>query len=92
VLLTRTVQLADEPFLAILEALLAPDSGANSSQRLLTLLVILNDRKGWTSGLGENAAEHLSYIPRLSDLLIVVMGKYDLEDAIAIVVSALAER
>jgi U3 small nucleolar RNA-associated protein 10 len=70
VLLTRSIRLADEPFLAILTALLTPSSGANPSQRLLTLLVILNDRSGWDQGLGEEGSERLAGMKRLGETVV----------------------
>jgi U3 small nucleolar RNA-associated protein 10 len=92
VLLSRTVRLADEPFLAILEGLITTDTGANPAQRILTLLVLLNDRPGWTAGLGEDDAEKLSSIPRLGDLLVAGLEKYGMGEAIGVIVASIAER
>ncbi|TXT12979.1 hypothetical protein VHUM_01380 [Vanrija humicola] len=91
VLLTRTVQLSDPAFLAIIESLLTPNSGANPSQRLLTLLVILDQRKGWEGGLGEDAAANLAKIPQIGDLLVAAIDKYGFVEATKAVVAALVE-
>lgn len=91
VLLTRTVHLSDPAFLAIVESLLTPNSGANPSQRLLTLLVILDQRKGWEGGLGEDAAERLAKIPQIGDLLVAAIDKYSFVEATKAVVGALVE-
>jgi U3 small nucleolar RNA-associated protein 10 len=92
ILLTRTIRLADEPFQAILSALLTPGTGAIGTQRILTLLVLLNDRKVWTAGLGDKAAEHLGQVKLLGDTLLAAMGKYGFEDAIGIVIGAMLDR
>ena len=92
ILLTRTVRLADEPFLAILSALLTPGTGAIGTQRILTLLVLLNDRKGWTRGLGDKAAEHLAQVKLLGDTLLAAMGKYGFENATGVVVGSMLDR
>ncbi|RXK39692.1 hypothetical protein M231_03047 [Tremella mesenterica] len=88
-LLCRTVRLADEPFLAILEALITPDSGANPSHRVLTLMVLLEDRKALTGGMGEKAGANLSRIEKLGQILIAATEKYSLSSALTIIVSSL---
>jgi U3 small nucleolar RNA-associated protein 10 len=90
VLLARCVRLADAPFAAVVEALLTPGTGANPSQRILTLLVLLDPRKGW-EGLGENAPVRLAKIPQLGELLVAAMHKYGFGNAVSAVVSALVE-
>lgn len=92
VLLTRSVTLADGPFQAIVSSLLTPSSYANPSQRVLTLLVILNDRPSWTGGLGDDAPVQLVKIKELGEILVAAMEKYGFEFAIKIVVSVLLER
>ncbi|WRT69783.1 uncharacterized protein IL334_006774 [Kwoniella shivajii] len=91
VLLTRSVTLAEEAFQAILYALLTPSSGANPSQRMLTLLVTLNDRPGYNGGLGENAAEHLSKVKQLDHILIAAMEKYGFEASLKVVFGTMLE-
>jgi len=92
ILLTRSVVLADEPFSEILSALLAPNSGADTSQRILTLLVVLNDRKDWQGGLGDDGAVRLSQYKELSGLLTASMEKYDFTQALSVVFNVMAER
>jgi U3 small nucleolar RNA-associated protein 10 len=92
VLLTRTIRLADEPFLAILSALITPDTGANPSQRVLTLLVILNDCTGWTRGLGDEAPRNLAKVEQIGEILTASMEKYGFEGAIAAIITAMSER
>lgn len=92
VLLTRTVPLADEPFLAIVSSLLTPGTGSNPSQRMLTLLVILNDRHIWPLGLGEHATENLAKISQLGEILVAAMDKYRFEKALNIVVKSMLEK
>lgn len=84
--------MADEPFLAILSALITPGTGAIGTQRVLTLLVLLNDRKGWAKGLGNKAAEHLAQVKILGDTLLAAMGKYGFEDAVGTVVGVMLDR
>ncbi|KAL1412540.1 snoRNA-binding rRNA-processing protein utp10 [Vanrija albida] len=91
VLLTRTVHLSDPAFLAVIESLLTPNSGANPPQRLLTLLVILDQRKGWEGGLGDDAAARLAKIPQIGDLLVAAIDKYGFVEATKSVVGALLE-
>lgn len=91
VLLTRTVRLADAPFAAILEALLTPSTGAAPSQRVLTLLVLLDARKGWQQGLGADAPARLATIPQLGDLLVAAMEKYGFENAMQVIMSVLID-
>ncbi|KAK8849743.1 hypothetical protein IAR55_005078 [Kwoniella newhampshirensis] len=92
VLLTRSVSLADGPFQAIVSSLLTPSTGANSSQRMLTLLVILNDRSTWDGGLGENGTMNLSKIKQLGEILMAAMEKYGFESALKTVVSVMLEK
>ncbi|EAL19068.1 hypothetical protein CNBH1700 [Cryptococcus deneoformans B-3501A] len=92
VLLTRTVPLADEPFLAIVSSLLTPGTGSNPSQRMLTLLVILNDRHTWSLGLGEHATENLAKVSQLGEILVAAMDKYRFEKALNIVVKSMLEK
>lgn len=92
VLLTRTVPLADEPFLAIASSLLTPGTGSNPSQRMLTLLVILNDRHIWPLGLGEHGTENLAKISQLGEILVAAMDKYRFEKALNIVVKSMLEK
>lgn len=91
-LLSRSVRLADEPFKAVLEALLVTASGANPSHRILTLLVLLNERPGWQGGLGQAAGRKLSKIERLGEILVAALTKYGFEQAILVVVEAMAAR
>lgn len=90
VLLTRTVYLADAPFAAIADALLTPATGADPSQRLLTLLVVLDQRKQFTS-FGDDAAKHLASIPQVDGLLTAAMEKYGFETAMKAIVGALGD-
>nr|XP_019009268.1 uncharacterized protein I206_05916 [Kwoniella pini CBS 10737]OCF48049.1 hypothetical protein I206_05916 [Kwoniella pini CBS 10737] len=91
VLLTRSVYLTDEAFHALVSSLLTSTSGANSSQRILTLLVILNDRPGYAAGLGEHAAENLSKIKQLDQILVAAMERYGFETALKTVVAVILE-
>lgn len=91
VLLTRSVRLADAPFAAIVEALLTPSTGASPSQRVLTLLALLDARKGWDQGLGADAPARLDTIPQLGDLLVAAMEKYGFENAMQVIVSVLID-
>lgn len=91
VLLTRSIKLSDAAFSAVLEALLTPNTGAEPSQRVLTLLVILDGRKGWTKGLGKDAAKNLATIPQLGQLLVAGMEKYGLEAAVQTVMWSLLQ-
>ncbi|BEI90452.1 uncharacterized protein CcaverHIS019_0305220 [Cutaneotrichosporon cavernicola] len=90
VLLTRTVYLAEAPFAAIADALLTPATGADSGQRLLTTLVVLDQRKSF-AGFSHGAAAHLTSIPQLGGLLIAAMEKYGFETAMQAVVGALGD-
>lgn len=90
--MARSVRLADGPFAALVSALTNPEAGANTSQRLLTLLVVLNDRPDWTGGLGDNAAEKLSKIALLGETVKAAMDKYGFEAAVSVVVEALCQR
>lgn len=92
ILLTRSVRLADGPFLAILSALITPATGAVPTQRVLTLLVLLNDRKGWNQGLGVDGAQNLAKIKMLGETLEVAMGKYGFEEALRVVLGILLDR
>lgn len=91
ILLTRSTYLADEPFSAILTALLTDDSGADASQRLLTLLVILNDRTGWDQGLDSEAVEALARVPGLESLLLAAMERYDFTQALSVLLSEMVK-
>ncbi|WWC92888.1 uncharacterized protein L201_007850 [Kwoniella dendrophila CBS 6074] len=91
VLLTRSVTLTDEAFQAIVSSLLTPSSGANASQRILTLLVILNDRPGYTAGLGENASQNLSKIKQLDQILVAAMEKYGFGEALNVILGVVLE-
>lgn len=90
VLLTRTVYLADAPFGVLADALLTPATGADPSQRLLTTLVVLDQRKNFT-GFSEDAAKRLNFIPQLGGLLIAAMEKYGFETAMQAIVGALGD-
>jgi U3 small nucleolar RNA-associated protein 10 len=92
ILLTRSVRLADGPFLAVLSSLTTPDTGADASQRILTLLVLLNDRPGWTEGLGADAAVKLRSVDDLGPLLIAAMQRYGFEEAFKAILPALMQR
>lgn len=92
VLLTRSIRLADGPFLALVSSLLTPSTGANPAQRILTLLVILDDRKAWTGGLGENASENLSKVKLLGETLAAVMSTYGFTTALPIVLTEMIKR
>lgn len=92
ILLTRSVHLADEPFSELLSSLLTPASGADVSQRILTLLVVLNDRKDWQGGLGEDAAARLAQYKEIAGLLTAAMEKYDFTNALSVLFSVMAER
>ncbi|CAK9783229.1 hypothetical protein CC85DRAFT_281973 [Cutaneotrichosporon oleaginosum] len=90
VLLTRTVYLADAPFAAIADALLTPATGADPGQQLLTIIVVLDQRKSFT-GFSDGAAARFMSIPQLSGLLIAAMEKYGFETAMQAIVSALGD-
>jgi U3 small nucleolar RNA-associated protein 10 len=85
------VRLADGPFQAIASALLTPSSKAEPTQRILTLLFMLNERPDWEGGLGEKACARLCKIKGLSNILIGAMEKYGFSQAMPIVVKALLE-
>lgn len=59
---------------------------------MLTLLVLLNDRPGWTEGLGANAAVKLQSVDDLGPLLIAAMQKYGFEQALKAILPALMQR
>ncbi|TYJ57970.1 U3 small nucleolar RNA-associated protein 10 [Cryptococcus floricola] len=92
VLLTRAEHLADEPFAAILSSLLTPATGANASQRMLTLLLILNDRSNWALGLGPQASENLVKVRHLDQILVAAMDKYGFENALKVLLASLLEK
>jgi U3 small nucleolar RNA-associated protein 10 len=92
VLLTRTIRLGDAPFLAILTALLNPNTDAAPSQRLLTLMVLLEDRKEWTGGLGENALDKIMQIERVSEYLLLAVQQYTFENALRPLLGVLLEQ
>ncbi|WWC65921.1 uncharacterized protein I303_108543 [Kwoniella dejecticola CBS 10117] len=91
VLLTRSINLTDEAFHAIVSSLSTPTSGANPSQRILTMLVILNDRPGFTAGLGDAASQNLSSVKQLDQILVASMEKYGFETALKSVIGVLLE-
>ncbi|WVQ66419.1 uncharacterized protein L199_004599 [Kwoniella botswanensis] len=91
VLLTRSITLTDEAFHAIVSSILTPNSGANASQRILTLLVILNDRPGYSCGLGDNASQSLSKVKQLDQILVAALDKYKFETAMNTVASVILE-
>lgn len=91
ILLSRSVRLADGPFLALLSALLTPSSGAQPSQRGLTLLFLLNERKDWDQGLGEGGCARLCKIKGLGKLLIGALDQYNFTDAVRIVTRTLLD-
>jgi U3 small nucleolar RNA-associated protein 10 len=70
---------------------LTPSSGADTSQRILTLLVVLNDRKDWQGGLGEDGADRLSQYKELPGLLTASMEKYDFNHALSVVFRVMAQ-
>lgn len=90
--MTRSIRLADGPFLAIVSSIITPNTGANPAQRLLTLLVILNDRKEWKGGLGEEASERLGKIKMLGQTLQAAMLKYGFENALSVILPIMAQR
>ncbi|OCF41969.1 hypothetical protein I317_04161 [Kwoniella heveanensis CBS 569] len=92
VLLTRSITLVDEAFLAVVSALLTSTSGADASQRILTLLVVLNDRPSWSGGLGADASKHLSKIKQLGEILIAATEKYGFDAPLKVVLEALLEQ
>lgn len=92
ILLTRTIRLADGPFLAVLSALLTPSTGADPAQSVLTLLFLLNGRSDWRGGLGDDASAHLAQVKDLGNLLVSGIVKYNFEDAVRVVVEVLLER
>lgn len=92
ILLTRTVRLADEPFLALLSAVTSPIAKADSAQRLLTLLVMLDNRPGWSKGLGENGPHHLTRVTALGQSLVAAMEKYGFEEGVRTILGVMIER
>lgn len=92
ILLARSIRLAEAPFSALVSALLTPSTGALAPQRVLTLLVLLNERKGWTGRLGENGAQHLAQIRMLGETLEAALVKYGFEDPVRIVLEVMLER
>ncbi|WVF68418.1 hypothetical protein IAT40_003183 [Kwoniella sp. CBS 6097] len=92
VLLTRSVTLVDEAFAAIVSALITPSSGADASQRILTLLVILNDRPRWSGGLGSYASKNLAKIKQLGDILVAATEKYGFDAALKVVSETLLQQ
>ncbi|ORY34663.1 U3 small nucleolar RNA-associated protein 10 [Naematelia encephala] len=93
VLLSRTVQLADAPFAALLGALITPKTGAHPSQRILTTLIILEGRPGWNGGwANEEAAIALATVPDLGRVLVAAMGKYDFDSAVKVVLDAMLDK
>lgn len=86
ILIARSIRLADGPFQALLSALITPKTGAEPSQQVLTVLFLLNERKDWQGGMGENACARLCKIKGLSNLLIGSIEKYHFDDAVRIIV------
>jgi U3 small nucleolar RNA-associated protein 10 len=78
--------------LAIISALITPKTGATPSQRILTLLVVLNDRSGWTQGLGDGAIIGLREVKDLGLLLVTAMEKYGFEEAMRVVLPGLLDK
>ena len=70
--------------------MLTPKTGADASQRILTLLVMLQDRGDWYMGLGEKAAARLAKVPHLADILVAAMGKYGFGSAMRTVLQLIA--
>ncbi|WVQ95966.1 hypothetical protein IAU59_003065 [Kwoniella sp. CBS 9459] len=91
VLLTRSVTIVDEAFLAVVSALITPTSGADASQRILTLLVLLNDRPRWSGGLGTDASKNLAKVKQLGDILVAATEKYGLDAALRVVLEVLLQ-
>ena len=91
ILIARSVRLADGPFLALLSALLTPSSGAEPTQRVLTLLFLLNERPDWDGGLGEKACARLCKIKRLGTIMLGAMEKYGFAPAMPVIVDALLD-
>jgi U3 small nucleolar RNA-associated protein 10 len=71
---------------------LTPLTGANPAQRTLTLLVLLDDRKGWTGGLGEQAPESLAKVKLLGETLAAVMATYGFASALPVLVAEMMKR
>ena len=92
ILLARTVRLADEVFLAILEAIITPNTGADAPQRILTLLVLLQDHGHWTSGLGSRGTDNLSKIKQLGQILLAAKARYGFEKGLSLVIQVMASR
>ncbi len=91
ILLTRTVRLADGPLLALLSAVVNPSNKADPAQRLLTLLMILDNRPGWTQGLGPDGASCLIRIKMLGQNLVAAMDRYGFEKGMETVFKLLIE-
>ncbi len=92
ILLTKTVRLADEAFSSMLSAIINPVANADSAHRLLTLLVVLDDRPGWSGGLGKNGMQSLISVKKLGPNLIAAMEKYGFEEGMKTTLSVLIER
>jgi len=92
ILLTRIVRLADGPFLALLSAIISPTSKAAPAQRLLTLLVVLDDRPGWDQGLGENGSQCLARVKIFGENLVAAMERFGFEEGLKTVLKVLVER
>ena len=92
ILLIRTVRLANGPFEAILSAIIHPNSKADPAQRLLTLLVVLDDRPGWSQGLGKNGSAHLAKVNMLGENLVAAMQKFGLKEGMTTLLQVMIER
>ncbi|ORX37624.1 hypothetical protein BD324DRAFT_650190 [Kockovaella imperatae] len=83
ILLTRTVRLADEVFLVLLDAIMTPNTGADPTQRVFTLLFVLEDRGAWTLELGEQGVEKLGRVKQLGEILLGARQRYGFDNALA---------
>ena len=92
ILLTRSIRLADEAFAIFLSSMLNPLSGAETSQRILTLLILLDDRGNWENGLGPDGADNLTAYPQLGTMLTAAMEKYGFENALKTLTSIMIQR
>ena len=92
ILLTRIIRLADEPFLALLSAIISPYGKADPCQRLLTLLVVLDDRSGWEQGLGDEGSSCLAKVKMLGQNLAAAMERFGFEEGMKTVLKVMIER
>lgn len=91
ILLTRSIRLAEGPFEALLSALLTPTTGAEPSQRILTILFMLNERPDWSKGMGQAGCARLCKVAGIENLLINAMEKYHFTAAVKVVTGVLLE-